>query len=439
MAELRNIQHSLSSGEKEKAELMASLSRLRDDLTRLKPLSDLSPELSTLSLPQHSAAADKFSTASQTDLSGDALPIGTRLAEMARTRLQYDEARKMLQSLQQRLADLDDKIAPGQTESDKVPSSPSPLAWSLVTTLLASAQDRLLLIQEKEQLLRELRCVAKSNRKSDMESVRANIARLERDLSQALERSNRTITDRLKLDEERQLLLHKMSQALRNVAQLEGQLRNLSASTLSMSSSSSLGSLSTSSRSHASSKVISFHRSGNAVETDADQRVPRRARCRRCCPLRTFTASRSTTPWRWASVRTTSTTTSSSTTTTTTTQLSSSTSSSSTTTTQLNSSFSSRSSSRSRSRRSTTATTASTASAPPASTWPTCTCASSGCWRSATTRCRWCTLPRPPNTRPSTPTSSRPTCSTASPSTLQVHHFRRPIAMPLLPHQNAFL
>lgn len=66
MTELRNIQHSLSSGEKEKAELMASLSRLRDDLTRLKPLNnDLSPDLSTLSLPQ-----EKFSTASQTDLSG---------------------------------------------------------------------------------------------------------------------------------------------------------------------------------------------------------------------------------------------------------------------------------------------------------------------------------------------------------------------------------
>lgn len=66
MTELQNIQQSLSSGEKEKAELMASLSRLRDDLTRLKPLNnDMSPDLSTLSLPQ-----EKFSTASQTDLSG---------------------------------------------------------------------------------------------------------------------------------------------------------------------------------------------------------------------------------------------------------------------------------------------------------------------------------------------------------------------------------
>nr|CAH0105309.1 unnamed protein product [Daphnia galeata] len=239
MAELRNIQHSLSSGEKEKAELMASLSRLRDDLTRLKPLNnDMSPDLSTLSLPQ-----EKFSTASQTDLSGESAPIGTRLAEMARTRLQYDEARKHLQYLQQKMAELEDRIAPGQSESDK---------------------DRLLLIQEKEQLLRELRSIApRSRSKTEMETVRNKIQRLEKDLSQALEASNRTIADRLKLHEEKQILLQSMRLALRNVALLEGQLRSLSASTLSMSSSSSLGSLSTSSRSHASSKgslssVLSF-------------------------------------------------------------------------------------------------------------------------------------------------------------------------------------
>ena len=155
---------------------------------------------------------------------------------MARTRLQYDEARKHLQYLQQKMAELEDRIAPGQSESDK---------------------DRLLLIQEKEQLLRELRSIApRSRSKPEMETVRAKIQRLEQDLSQALEASNRTIADRLKLHEEKQILLQSMRQALRNVALLEGQLRSLSASTLSMSSSSSLGSLSTSSRSHASSKVI---------------------------------------------------------------------------------------------------------------------------------------------------------------------------------------
>jgi protein KIBRA len=168
--------------------------------------------------------------------SGESAPIGTRLAEMARTRLQYDEARKHLQYLQQKMAELEDRIAPGQSESDK---------------------DRLLLIQEKEQLLRELRSIApRSRSKTEMETVRTKIQRLEKDLSQALEASNRTIADRLKLHEEKQILLQSMRLALRNVALLEGQLRSLSASTLSMSSSSSLGSLSTSSRSHASSKVI---------------------------------------------------------------------------------------------------------------------------------------------------------------------------------------
>lgn len=65
VTELRNIQKSLSSGEREKAELMQSLAKLKDDLTRLQ-LSESSPDVSTLSIPQ-----EKLSTASQTDLSGE--------------------------------------------------------------------------------------------------------------------------------------------------------------------------------------------------------------------------------------------------------------------------------------------------------------------------------------------------------------------------------
>lgn len=66
VAELREIQRSLSSGEQERAELMRSLAKLKDDLTRLQ-LGESSPDVSTLSLP----ASDKLSTASQTDLSGE--------------------------------------------------------------------------------------------------------------------------------------------------------------------------------------------------------------------------------------------------------------------------------------------------------------------------------------------------------------------------------
>lgn len=114
IAELHEIQRSLSSGEKERMSLMQSLAKLKDDLTRLQLCSDSSPDISTLSLP-----LDKLSTASQTDLSGELMPMGTRLAEMARMRLEYDEARKKIQQIQQQLADLEEKVTPGQAESDK--------------------------------------------------------------------------------------------------------------------------------------------------------------------------------------------------------------------------------------------------------------------------------------------------------------------------------
>ena len=45
--------------------------------------------------------------------------MGNRLAEMARMRLEYDEARKKIQDIQQQLADLEEKVTPGQAESDK--------------------------------------------------------------------------------------------------------------------------------------------------------------------------------------------------------------------------------------------------------------------------------------------------------------------------------
>ncbi|KOB65871.1 putative WW, C2 and coiled-coil domain containing 1, partial [Operophtera brumata] len=232
MTELKNIQKSLTSGEKERADLMQSLAKLKDDLTRLQ-LGDASPDLSTLTLPQ-----EKLSTASQTDLCADLVPIGTRLAEMARVRLQYDEARKRIQQIQQQLADLEDKVQPGQAESDK---------------------DRLLLFQEKEQLLRELRSITPRTRsKQEMTDIQIECKKLEQDLKNAFEMSNKCIADRLRLHEEKQLLLQQLKDALTSMTTLEGQLKTLSASTLSVSSSSSLGSLSTASSKGSLSSGISF-------------------------------------------------------------------------------------------------------------------------------------------------------------------------------------
>lgn len=85
-----------------------------------------------------------------------------------------------------------------------------------------------------------------------MKDIQAEIKKLEQDLNIAMEMSNRAIADRLRLHEEKQLLLLQLKEGLRSMALLESQLKHLSASTLSASSSSSLGSLSTSSK--ASSK-----------------------------------------------------------------------------------------------------------------------------------------------------------------------------------------
>lgn len=104
------------------------------------------------------------------------MPMGTRLAEMARMRLEYDETRKRIQNIQQQLADLEEKVIPGQEESDK---------------------DRLLLFQEKEQLLREFRSITPRSRSNlEMSEIQGEIKKLEQDLNNCLEMSNRAIADR---------------------------------------------------------------------------------------------------------------------------------------------------------------------------------------------------------------------------------------------------
>jgi protein KIBRA len=102
-AELNNIQKSLTVGEQEKIDLMKNLACLKDDLTRLQH-SD-----STLDVSKQSQMMERLSTASQTDLSGELMPVGQRLAEMARIRLQYDETRQQVQDIQQSLASLEEK------------------------------------------------------------------------------------------------------------------------------------------------------------------------------------------------------------------------------------------------------------------------------------------------------------------------------------------
>uniref|UniRef100_A0A182ILW0 Protein kibra n=1 Tax=Anopheles atroparvus TaxID=41427 RepID=A0A182ILW0_ANOAO len=219
MEEVKKIQKSLITGEREKKELMKSLAQVKDDLTRLQ-LRQESPDASTFNLAQ-----DRICAASQTDLSSENFPMGAR--EMAKMRQRYDEWRKRVKEIQEQLAALEEKIRPGELESD---------------------QDRLLLFQEKKQLLLEYRSITpKSRSQSEMRRIQNVCKQLEADLNMAYEESNQCIANRLKLHEEKQALLQQLLEALKEFTHLENQLKSLSASTLSISSSSSLGSLSTAS------------------------------------------------------------------------------------------------------------------------------------------------------------------------------------------------
>ncbi|GFO11615.1 protein wwc2 [Plakobranchus ocellatus] len=197
--------------------LAAALAQIKEEL--LRRASGSSPDVSTLSLAQ-----DKQDMASQTDLRGEFNLNQSRLfAEKTRMRLQYDEAHRKLEELKIRLANLEDRMVPGQPESDK---------------------DRLLLLQEKEQLLRELRSIdPKGRSEEEMASVRQRILKLESDLRHAQEFSNKQIQQRITLHDEKSAILHQLTETTKLTSYLESQLKSLSLSTLSVSSGSSLGSL----------------------------------------------------------------------------------------------------------------------------------------------------------------------------------------------------
>ncbi|XP_076467518.1 protein WWC2-like isoform X2 [Babylonia areolata] len=218
ISEIRQLQQYLTSGQKERNELVQSLARLKEDFL-LSKTGGSSPDVSTLSL-----AHDRHETASQTDLRGDFGFNQSRLfAEKTRVMLQYDEARRKMSNLKVRLANIEDQMMPGQSQSDK---------------------DRLLLLQEKEQLLRELRSIDPKGRSGEeMTSIRQRIAQLEYDLKHALQISNKQIQERLSLHNEKNNIMEQLNETAKLTSYLETQLRSLSLSTLSMSSGSSLGSL----------------------------------------------------------------------------------------------------------------------------------------------------------------------------------------------------
>ncbi|XP_076835507.1 protein KIBRA [Brachyhypopomus gauderio] len=236
LREVRTIRDAISSGEKEKHELMQKLAVLKDgfqlDYGSQSELWASSPSLanSNLSLPRLYSDAE-----SQTDIPVEFVSSSNKLAEKVRLSLKYEEAKRRIANLKVQIAKLDSEAWPG---------------------LLDPERDRLILISEKEELLKELQYARPCRRgPSDAQQLETERKRLEQDLRAARDSQSKALTERLKLHCKRNKLVKELEELVRHASSLQAQLKSLSASTLSCSSGSSRGSLTSSRGSLATSSL----------------------------------------------------------------------------------------------------------------------------------------------------------------------------------------
>ncbi|NXJ43767.1 WWC2 protein, partial [Ciconia maguari] len=228
LSELKSIRKAISSGEREKQDLMKSLAKLREKFNLDQTIGRSEPDLSSSSVnSQLCFSRQTLDTGSQTDISGE---VGARsrtnLAEKVRLSLQYEEAKRSMANLKIELSKLDSEAWPGALDVEK---------------------EKLMLINEKEELLKELQFITPRKRTQDeLEQLEAERKRLEEELLSVKSTPSQALAERLKLEERRKELVQKLEETTKLTTYLHSQLKSLSASTLSVSSGSSLGSLASS-------------------------------------------------------------------------------------------------------------------------------------------------------------------------------------------------
>ncbi|KAK7915763.1 hypothetical protein WMY93_011524 [Mugilogobius chulae] len=198
--ELRSIKKAISSGEKERQDLIQSLAKLTVNFQSSLSMGDSSGEVN------HSGSSDS-GLQQFCDMGCQTEPLGefgsqdsTHLVDKVKLNWQYEEAKKKVQSIQHQLAQLDTTV-----------------------------QDTLLRLEQER-------------------------SRLEDEVQRAHSSQSQGANQRVLQQEKRNLLLRQLEEATRITTYLHSQLKSLSASSLTVSSSSSRGSLASSRGSLASSR-----------------------------------------------------------------------------------------------------------------------------------------------------------------------------------------
>uniref|UniRef100_A0A2K6FBW7 WW and C2 domain containing 1 n=1 Tax=Propithecus coquereli TaxID=379532 RepID=A0A2K6FBW7_PROCO len=239
LRETKAIKKAITCGEKEKQDLIKSLAMLKDDFrTDRGSHSDLWSSSSSLESSGFPLPKQYLDVSSQTDISGSfGTSSNNQLAEKVRLRLRYEEAKRRIANLKIQLAKLDSEAWPGVLDSER---------------------DRLILINEKEELLKEMRFISPRKwTQEEVEQLEVARKRLEKDLQAARDTQSKALTERLKLNSKRSQLVRELEEATRQVATLHSQLKSLSSSMQSLSSGSSPGSLTSSRGSLAASSLDS--------------------------------------------------------------------------------------------------------------------------------------------------------------------------------------
>ncbi|XP_067315856.1 protein WWC3 isoform X2 [Pseudorasbora parva] len=237
--ELRSIKKAISTGEKERQDLIQSLAKLT--LNFCDSINEVANNAETLG---DSCSAQQYTdTGCQTDLMGE---FGTQepslLADRVKLNWQYEEAKKKMSSIQHQLAQLDSESWSGRAEADR-------------------DLDCLQLLREKEALLQEITLVSQQKHSSEtLLQLQEEKHRLEEEVHKAQSVQSQGANQRILQQEKRNVLMRQLEEATRITTYLHSQLKStpnqksLSASNLTVSSSSSRGSLASSRGSLASSR-----------------------------------------------------------------------------------------------------------------------------------------------------------------------------------------
>uniref|UniRef100_A0A8C5ZG17 WW and C2 domain containing 1 n=1 Tax=Marmota marmota marmota TaxID=9994 RepID=A0A8C5ZG17_MARMA len=178
LRETKAIKKAITCGEKEKQDLLKSLTMLKDGFcTDRGSHSDLWSSSSSLESSGFPLPKQYLDVSSQTDISGSFGTSGNnQLAEKVRLRLRYEEAKRRIANLKIQLAKLNSEAWPGVLDSER---------------------DRLILINEKEELLKEMRFISPRKwTQGEVEQLEMARKRLEKDLQAARDTQSKALTER---------------------------------------------------------------------------------------------------------------------------------------------------------------------------------------------------------------------------------------------------